>query len=336
MKKSLTQSEAQAACRAKYTDLVTVYSDEDNSALTNLINLINDPTVTAWIGLNRNQSISDKWSNGDDFTFSNLTGVCGSGSCCAAMKADGSWENLQCTEKRNFMCYKRDTDLTLKYYFIFDSLSWFEAQRYCRTSYTDLVSIRDQNQNEAVRTEGLNSSMSFWIGLLRDEWEWTDGGRSAYRNWEIYQPWSTGDCVRMKDGKWEAKPCSYSYSTLCYSTLIHVSDDFMSWENAVDYCKKDNRNNILRIESHLDQKEVEFELRRRRVSGPLWVGLGQSLLSELLKSNKLALGPRTNWNEGQTEPPQSLSCPGTDTVEKTFRQKTDVSALRPVCEVKQP
>ncbi|XP_037387155.1 uncharacterized protein LOC119261637 isoform X1 [Pygocentrus nattereri] len=89
-------------------------------------------------------------------------------------------------EKQNV---KQDTDLTLKYYFIFDSLSWFEAQRYCRTSYTDLVSIRDQNQNEAVRTEGLNSSMSFWIGLLRDEWEWTDGGRSAYRNWEI-QPWS--------------------------------------------------------------------------------------------------------------------------------------------------
>uniref|UniRef100_A0A3B4CME7 C-type lectin domain-containing protein n=1 Tax=Pygocentrus nattereri TaxID=42514 RepID=A0A3B4CME7_PYGNA len=91
------------ACRANYTDLVTVYSDEDNTALTNLTNLTS--SWMFWIGLNRNQ-FSVKWSNGDDVTFNNLTGVCGSGSCCAAMKADGSWESLQCTEKRNFMCYK--------------------------------------------------------------------------------------------------------------------------------------------------------------------------------------------------------------------------------------
>ena len=62
-------------------------------------------------------------------------------------------------------------------------MSWYEAQSYCRKNYTDLVSIRDQNQNEAVKIEGLTSSTSFWIGLLRDDWEWTDGGRSAYRNW---------------------------------------------------------------------------------------------------------------------------------------------------------
>ncbi|XP_036412263.1 secretory phospholipase A2 receptor-like [Colossoma macropomum] len=334
IEKSMTQSEAQAACRTKYTDLVTVYSAEDNTELTDLINLINDPGVTAWIGLNRNQSISDKWSNGDDVTFSNLTGVCGSGSCCAAMKADGSWENLQCTEKKNFMCYKQD--LTLNYHLIFDSMSWYEAQSYCRKNYTDLVSITDQNQNEAVKIEGLKSSTSFWIGLLRDDWEWTDGGRSAYRNWETNQPWSSVDCVRLKDGKWESKPCSSVYSALCYSALIHVSDDHMSWESALDYCKKDNRNDILRIESDLDKKEVEFELRRRRVSGPLWVGLGQSRLSELLKSNKLALGPWTNWNKRQTESPPSLSCSSTDTVEKTLRQKMDMSALRAVCEVKQP
>ena len=93
---------------------------------------------------------------------------------------------------------------------------------------------------------------------------------------------------------------------------------------------------ILRIESDLDQKEVEFELRRGRVSGPLWVGLGQSRLSELLKSSsKLALGPWTDWNERQTEP-APLSRAGTDAVEKTFRKKTDVSALRAVCELKQP
>uniref|UniRef100_A0A3B4D8W4 C-type lectin domain-containing protein n=1 Tax=Pygocentrus nattereri TaxID=42514 RepID=A0A3B4D8W4_PYGNA len=77
-----------------------------------------------------------------------------------------------------------DTDLTLNYHLVSGNMSWYEAQSYCRKSYTDLVSIRDQNQNEAVKVEGLTSNTSFWIGLLRDDWEWTDGGRSAYRNWD--------------------------------------------------------------------------------------------------------------------------------------------------------
>ncbi|KAL6466324.1 hypothetical protein MHYP_G00264570 [Metynnis hypsauchen] len=182
----MNQSEARAACRANYTDLVTVYSDEDNTALINLTNLTGGSG--ALIGLNRGQS-SDKWSNGNDVTFSNLTGVCGSGSCCAAMKADGSWESLNCTDNRSFMCYKR--------------------------------------------------------------------------------------------------------------ALIHVSAEQMDWASALDYGQRENRRAILRIESDLDQKEVGFELRRRRVSGPLWVGLGQSGLSELLKSSsRLSLGAWTKRSEG--------------------------------------
>ncbi|XP_036411875.1 secretory phospholipase A2 receptor-like [Colossoma macropomum] len=332
---SMNPTEARIVCRTNYTDLVTVYSDEDNTALDNLISTT--AIISAWIGLNRNQ-YSIKWSNGDDVTFSNLTGVCGSGSCCAAMKADGSWESLNCTEKRNFMCYKQDTDLTLNHHLTFGNMSWYEAQSYCRNTYTDLVSIRDQNQNEAVKIEGLKSSTSFWIGLLSDDWEWTDGGRSAYRNWATGHPQSSPfDCVQLRNGKWETRTCSGVYSVLCHHTLIHVSAERMSWESALDYCKRDNRSAILRIESDLDQKEVESELRRRRVSGPLWVGLGQSQLSELLKSfTKLALGPWTNWNERRTESPPSLGRAGTDTVQEAFRQKMDVSALRAVCEVKQP
>ncbi|KAI4893623.1 hypothetical protein NFI96_008846, partial [Prochilodus magdalenae] len=215
----MNQSAARAACRTNYTDLVTVYSDEDHAALDNLINMTGFYSDGGWIGLTRNQS-SDKWSNGADVTFSNLTGDCGSGSCCAAMKADGSWENLTCTEKRPFMCYKQAS--------------------------------------------------------------------------------------------------------------IHVSDESMIWESALDYCKRENRSGLLRLESHLDQRELKFELRRRRVSGPLWVGLGQGPLSELLKSSsRLALGPWTNRNERQTQPPPSLSPAGTDTVQKSFKQKTDVSKLRP-------
>ncbi|KAI4899548.1 hypothetical protein NFI96_026864 [Prochilodus magdalenae] len=331
--KMMTHPEAQAACRTNYTGLVTVYSDEDNAALDSLAG-----NSATWIGLVRNQS-SDKWSDGGDVTFSKLTEDCGSGPCCAAMKADGAWESLLCTEKRSFMCYKQNVPhLTLSYHVVLLNMSWSDAQSYCRRSYTDLVSIRDQNQNEAVKTAGLNSSTSFWTGLLRDDWEWTDGGRSAYRNWADGQPDPLPSaCVALFSGKWYSVPCNNTHPALCYRTSIHVSDESMIWESALDYCKRENRSGLLRLESHLDQRELKFELRRRRVSGPLWVGLGQGPLSELLKSSgRLALGPWTNRNERQTQPPPSLSPAGTDTVQKSFKQKTDVSKLRPVCEVKQP
>jgi hypothetical protein len=32
----------------------------------------------------------------------------------------------------------------------------------------------------------MNSTSSYWIGLLYDDWEWSDGGRSAYRDWMTY------------------------------------------------------------------------------------------------------------------------------------------------------
>uniref|UniRef100_A0A3B1JTF5 C-type lectin domain-containing protein n=1 Tax=Astyanax mexicanus TaxID=7994 RepID=A0A3B1JTF5_ASTMX len=89
------------------------------------------------------------------------------------------------------------TDLTFSYHLITENKTWYEAQSYCRKNYADLVSIRDQEQNEAVKIAGMKSSGFFWIGLLRDDWEWADGGRSAYRNWEDGQPRSLSNCTLL-------------------------------------------------------------------------------------------------------------------------------------------
>ncbi|XP_072525577.1 lymphocyte antigen 75-like [Salminus brasiliensis] len=234
----MNQTAARAACRANYTDLVTVCSEEDNTALINLTKT----NSTVWIGLQRGQN-STKWSNGDEVTFSNLTGSCGPKPCCAAMKANSSMESLNCSEKRNFMCYKQDeTDLSFSYHRMIYNLTWYEAQTYCRKNYTDLVSIRDQGQNEAVKIKGMTSSMSFWIGLLRDDWEWADGGRSAYRNWGAGQPrllLTSSNCTQLRNGKWETVPCSNNVSAaLCYNMSVNVSADCMRGESALAYCKK--------------------------------------------------------------------------------------------------
>uniref|UniRef100_W5L2V0 C-type lectin domain-containing protein n=1 Tax=Astyanax mexicanus TaxID=7994 RepID=W5L2V0_ASTMX len=96
----------EAACREIYTDLVTVYNDEENTALINLTNTRLPANSKVWIGLQRSQC-SSKWSNGDEVTFNNMTARCGTMPSCAVMKTNGSWDNITCTETRNFMCYKQ-------------------------------------------------------------------------------------------------------------------------------------------------------------------------------------------------------------------------------------
>ncbi|XP_017350757.1 macrophage mannose receptor 1 [Ictalurus punctatus] len=302
----MNQTAARAACRENYTDLVTVYSDEDN---TDLHNMKKTYRGEGWIGLYRS-NFSEKWSNGDPVTFRNLAGDCGNSSYCAAMKADGSWESLQCTETRYFMCYEEDaSSQTPNYHLILESKTWSGAQSYCRGKYTDLVSIRDQQQNEEVKIKGLNSTTSFWIGLLCDDWQWTDGGNSAFRNWGSGEPWESPseDCVVLSGGKWYSFSCTDLNPPLCYSASIHVSDEALSWEEALDYCREGNRAGILNIDSESEQEELESELKRGRVSEPVWVGLRQSrLFGFWIWADGKAVFPYSYWDEGK-QPEHYLS-----------------------------
>ncbi|XP_047662662.1 secretory phospholipase A2 receptor-like [Tachysurus fulvidraco] len=316
-------TEAQKACRENYTDLVTVYSDEDNTKLAELV--IKAGVDSGWIGLYRSD-FSEKWSNGDPVTFRNLAGDCGTSSYCVSMRVDGSWESLQCTETKHFMCYEQDaSSKTRNYHLILENKTWYEAQCYCRQRYTDLVSIRDQQHNEEVRIKGLNSITPFWIGLLCDDWQWIDEGISAYRNWDSNQPLPQGNCVAVIEGRWYSAPCSNHRFALCYYNSIHVSEEALSWEKALDYCDKENRAGILIIDSQAEQEQLESELMRRRVPpGSLWVGLGPNRLFEL----KVSSGPLT------CEDIQRQSEADTHTADAAPDYVMDSTELRVVCKLK--
>ncbi|KAK1790207.1 hypothetical protein P4O66_014134, partial [Electrophorus voltai] len=213
---NLTQSEAQAACKRNYTDLVTVYNKEENTVLANLTKTVYPST--AWIGLYRKHP-SYKWSNGDAVTFKNMIENLVTQMCCV-MKADGAWDWYQCTAANNFMCYKQG--MYHSYHLVLEKMTWYDAQRYCMENYTDLVSIRNQKQNEEVMLKGEKSSTPFWIGLLCDDWEWADGGLSGYKNWggDNSQSFS---CVELVKEEWSPAKCNDPAYALCYSMLrIHL------------------------------------------------------------------------------------------------------------------
>ncbi|XP_051974106.1 uncharacterized protein LOC127637196 [Xyrauchen texanus] len=275
---------ARAICTQNYTDLVTVYDEQDNLELTKIIK-----PPSALIGVYTSIG-TNKWSNGDEVTFSKLNGNCGE-ICCAAMKADGEWESVQYNTPKYFMCY-------------------------------DQVTIRDETENNQVKEKGKSSSNPFWIGLLRDDFEWVDGGKSAYRKYPLDQPSGTGNVTILPGGHWTKLPNTNNFNALCYKSHIHVSNEKMSWENALDYCDNNgNTSGLLRIESKDDQIETERELRRRNISGPVWVGLRQSrLFGFWIWSNGLHVGPWTNWKGGsQPEHQMSHHCGAIEKMNGVFK-----------------
>ncbi|KAG5830815.1 hypothetical protein ANANG_G00314580 [Anguilla anguilla] len=122
------------------------------------------------------------------------------------MKADGDWENVNCTLKKPFMCYnKGDGDHSLSYTLKKEGSSWCEAQRFCRLHHTDLVSISSSTQNEEVKNKGDGEAL-FWIGLIHTDWEWSDGACSTFRNWEMGKPGEGTVCTCLKKTrKWALK-----------------------------------------------------------------------------------------------------------------------------------
>ncbi|XP_057180084.1 macrophage mannose receptor 1-like [Triplophysa rosa] len=326
-------NEALETCKTKYTNIVTVYENEDNEELIKHVKGRDAPS--ALIGANTNNTnYRSKWSNGDDVIFTSFTENC-TGICGAAMRSNGSWELLPHTETKYFMCYDEGVDrASHDYSLIHLNKTWTAAQLYCRRHHTDLVSITNEQENERVKNQTKDREFPFWIGLLHDNIEWADRGKSAYRNYSSKPGQGKFTILTVLTNDWQLRG-SGSFAVLCYKSLIHVSEAKLSWEGAVDYC---NASGLLRIESKDDQIETERELRKENISEPVWIGLRQSrLFGFWMWVNGLHVGPWTNWKGGrQPEHQISHHCGVMEKVDGTFKwtDKDCRYRFRVVCEAK--
>ncbi|XP_058866875.1 macrophage mannose receptor 1-like [Acipenser ruthenus] len=211
---AMNWSAAQTHCRDKYTDLATVHSQEEAKQLLDILNI----SAYAWIGMYRDFSENWQWSNGDEITYNMRRAKL----FCATVNPDGDWTDSVCHDTKHFMCYDSSKETSERYILIEQLKTWYEAQQYCRENYTDLVSVKNEDENKKIKEKANGNPV--WIGLFNNPWKWSDGGVNyTLQNWSENQPDNhegKEKCVMIqnKTNKLTINddPCSTAQPFFCY------------------------------------------------------------------------------------------------------------------------
>uniref|UniRef100_A0A8C2PMT8 C-type lectin domain-containing protein n=1 Tax=Cyprinus carpio TaxID=7962 RepID=A0A8C2PMT8_CYPCA len=242
-----TWTEAQRYCREKYTDLATADNMNDVNELMKSVN--GGGFQFVWIGLQKTGRDKWQWSSGEPALYLNWEHTQPEGRDYCAMMRNRQWHDFPCSATKTFICNNTNTG----HIFIDQEMKWRDAQSYCRQKHIDLVSVRNQDENQQIEKIMNNSKRSddVWIGLfrVRDSWQWSDQSNSSFRYWD-------------------------STFCLCFvwfpDKLIVIRENLM-WSEALRYCRQ----------NHVDLVSVHSEEIQRRVmnvvklasTAEVWLGL---------------------------------------------------------------
>nr|XP_055034950.1 macrophage mannose receptor 1-like [Misgurnus anguillicaudatus] len=271
-----TWTEAQRYCRENYTDLAKVKNINDQNQLMKSVN--NSMTPGVWIGLNRSSVYKWKWSQGDPVKYTNWYNEESNGQDHCAYMKDGSWRHKACNKNMRFICYNESSN---RFIINDSSVSWRAAQNFCRQHHTDLISVRNQTENQQIQKIMNDKNISeVWIGLFNDSWEWTDESNSGFRYWKPGQPDNAGgteDCteVRMyQEGQWNDLTCSESRTFVCQEDSLILIQKNLSWSDALIYCRENHVDLV-----SVDSEKIQFmvtDVIDRASTDAVWMGLRHS------------------------------------------------------------
>uniref|UniRef100_A0A8B9H6I3 C-type lectin domain-containing protein n=1 Tax=Astyanax mexicanus TaxID=7994 RepID=A0A8B9H6I3_ASTMX len=281
---SKTWTEAQSYCRQTYTDLATINNMDEMKKLNETLKGKGGDFV--WIGLNRGNTRKWGWSlgGGSFYSFgdsyrnwdSREPNNAGGNEYCGAMYRDsGQWLDHSCGTLNAFVCFNEKNTSTETYVLINERKTWREAQSYCREHYTDLTSVRNQTENQEVRSVAKNVGDMIWFGLFNDPWKWSeDQNNSSFRYWSPNQADNTDKCAAasVKDqSQWYDVNCNTSFPFICYENELVLIQKKLSWAEALRYCRE-NHVDLVSVHSEEIQLWVK-DVAQKASTDHVWLGL---------------------------------------------------------------
>ncbi|XP_017347479.2 macrophage mannose receptor 1 [Ictalurus punctatus] len=308
-----TWTEAQSYCRENYTDLATIDNMEDMGRLLDAV--YGTYSGLAWIGLYDDLN-SWKWSLDDyhfykegERSFRNWyqykpRNWIENSLCVYLSTFNMVWWEAPCYYSMPFICFDGRGNASENYILVYQSTNWTEAQKYCREHYTDLLSVRNDTENQRMRSLLHGHFSNVWIGLYRSR-SWSDKSNSSFSNWYIGQPGNYGQskyctAVFTESGKWTTENCGQTFPFFCYRTAASVShqyyfvNEYKTWTEAQRYCRE-NYTDLATIDN-MEEMNTLLNTVNGSYTGLAWIGLYDDL-----DSWKWSLDDDAFYKEGERE-----------------------------------
>lgn len=132
--------------------------------------------------------------------------------------------------------YLAELALGWTYHYKNETMNWTQAREWCRTTYTDMVVIQSQEENDYLVSWLPERDMSpyYWIGIIKkrknEKWTWI-GNNSTWigeKSWAANEPnnnHSAAFCVEIyvnngtNKGKWNDEQCANQKYPVCYEGI---------------------------------------------------------------------------------------------------------------------
>ncbi|TSK98386.1 C-type lectin domain family 2 member L [Bagarius yarrelli] len=204
---------AQTYCRTHYVDLSTINSVSEMETVSSYLN------KASWIGLSGSlRTDQAQWSDGSDLEFAawqTRYSIKGDFFCAYLYKS--AFVKEDCLVSLPFCCYKWEPEIIV----VQQMMNWEGALKFCRTHYTDLVSLTSKADLHSVRTVIRNNeSASLWTGLrfLDGLWFWVN--QEPLENLVTLSPCPARPfhcgALKVNDYTLETRNCNENMAFICY------------------------------------------------------------------------------------------------------------------------